>query len=30
MLANILETLEPIYSIWKLVSAFIAAELSPN
>lgn len=30
MLAKILETLEPIYSIWKLVSAFIAAELSPN
>ena len=30
MLAKISETLEPIYSIWKLVSAFIAAELSPN
>ena len=30
VLAKISETLEPIYSIWKLVSAFIAAELSPN
>lgn len=30
MLAKSLEMLEPIYSIWKLVSAFIAAELSPN
>lgn len=30
MLAKISETLEPIYSIWKLVSAFIAAEFSPN
>lgn len=28
MLAKISETLEPIYSIWKLVSAFIAVEFS--